>query len=106
MKFNKGDIVKIKKNCTLEELDANHSNGCRRDTFEFLERSAYQDNTTYKIQKVVGEDKCVKIENYLVNTCCLELVRKNKNKKFKKDKCNIDKDLEKFIDLLIKGIEK
>lgn len=112
MKFKKGDIVKIRKDCTLEELDANYSNGCRIGTFKFLENSAYRDNTTYKIQYVFEDDsKCVKIEDDLVNVCCLELVRRNKNKKFKNARNNKNKDLQKmeiseFINLLTKGDKK
>ena len=103
MKFNKGDIVKIRKDCIIEELNANHSNGCRATTFEFLENSAYKDKTTYKIKDVFG-DECVKIEDYLVNVCCLELVRKNKNKKYKKDKSNTN--IDEFINFLIKEYKK
>ena len=74
MRFKKGDIVKINKDCTIGELNANHSNGCRESTFDFIEHDQYHSTHTYKIDKVC--DKYVyEIGEYMVNAVCLKLVQ-------------------------------
>ena len=94
MKFKKGDIVKVKMNCTIEELNANHSMGCRHDTFEFIENDHYRsDDAPIYTVKDVDEDNCCLIGKYIVNPVCLELVER---KAFK----------EKVRDELIKTMEE
>lgn len=98
MKFKKGDIVKVRMDCTIEELNANYSMGCRRETFSFIENDNYRsdDAPNYTVTKV-DEEGCCYInaddEEYTVNPICLELVER---KPFK----------EKVRDELIKTMEE
>ena len=80
--FKKGDIVKIYKNCTIANLNANNSRGCRASTFEFIEYDDYiwDDKHTYTIDEVY-EDDVYGIGDYMVNGVCLELVKEKETVK-------------------------
>ncbi len=80
--FQKGDIVKIYKNCTIANLNADNSRGCRASTFEFIEHDDYRwdDEHTYTIDKVYGDD-VYGIGDYMVNGVCLELVKEKETVK-------------------------
>lgn len=80
--------------CTIEELNANYSMGCRRDTFSFIENDNYRsDDAPNYIVTNVDEEGCCYIGEYIVNPICLELVER---KPFK----------EKVRDELIKTMEE
>jgi hypothetical protein len=101
MKFKKGDIVKVKMNCTIEELNANNSMGCRSDTFSFIERDHYREDDVpnYKVTNV-DEDGCCYIEEYIVNPICLELVERKPFKE--KVREELIKTMEEFLEDLKK----
>ena len=77
--FEKGDIVEINTDCTIKDLNANDSNGCRNDTFSFIRESEYLPYKDFKIDFVTYFGNC-KIGEYLVNPICLKLVENKKPK--------------------------
>lgn len=79
IEFEVGDIVTINENCTIANLNANNSNGCRSETFKFIEYDRYNILHTYKIEKVVARN-CYEIDEHQVNGACLKLVKKKEVK--------------------------
>lgn len=75
--FYPGDIVTINDKCRIEDLNRNHSNRCREDTFSFIKADAYTDNHLYKIDYIEDDNICV-IDGKRVNSICLKLVSSQK----------------------------
>lgn len=98
IKFEEGDIVTINENCTIADLNANYSNGCREDTFNFIEQDMYKSNHNYIIEKIVGSNS-YRINEYIVNVECLKLVKK-KNKVKKMTVAEINKALGYEVEII------
>ena len=83
MKFQKGDIVKINKQATIDDMSKNYWNGCQEHTLNFIKRYV-NSNKTFKLDTHYLNDDYVTIKvkeydgvkEYLVNTNILELIDK------------------------------
>ena len=75
--FLVGDIVKIKKDITLDDLTQNSWNGCQISTMDFLKSASFNDfNAEYKIQRVGTNFIQVEGSKELVKEDIFELVRR------------------------------
>lgn len=80
MNFEKGDIVRINKQATIEDFTKNHWNGCQIYTLEFIERYG-DENKEFVVEK--ARNNCLEVSNFrqCVNSNIFELVKKKENKK-------------------------
>ena len=79
MKFKVGDIVKLKKDTTLNKLTTDHWCGCQTSTMELLKSLSFRNfNEQLEAAKVDGD--CIGIESlgtiYLIRSDIFEIVRK------------------------------
>ena len=71
MKYKVGDTVKIRKDVTLAEIEANYFNGCQSDTMTFLRDASYNHfDKKYNISSLAGNNPI--IDGYVVNNCILK----------------------------------
>lgn len=71
--YKKGDYVVVDRSTTIEQLDRNNSEGCRTDTFTFLEQEKHRGYPVHKIIERCGNNS-YRLEGYgvIVNGICLK----------------------------------
>lgn len=80
--FEVGDMVQIRKDCSLEELTYNYWNGCQTSTMNFLKQESFHDfDNVYTVKTV--DDECLNLLEYHgpVNRNLFELVKKKEDTK-------------------------
>ena len=101
MEFQVGDLVKINKQATIEDLTKNHWNGCQSNTLEFLKKYVDKDKT---FEVVSNYEDFLNIKeigsNYLI-----ELVNSNILKKIQVKEMTVS-EIEKELGYPIKIIKE
>lgn len=101
MEFQVGDLVKINKQATIEDLTKNYWNGCQSNTLEFLKKYVDKDKT---FEVVSNYEDFLNIKeigsNYLI-----ELVNSNILKKIQVKEMTVS-EIEKELGYPIKIIKE